>query len=470
MVVRNRVGFLLSLLAVVTGIYCYIANDNSLYSYLCFIPLTYAVNILWFTDKVTQKNYGVSFVFYVSQALIFIRYVVTPFSIVFAEGLSSWSGWGPDPSTKEMLIAEILMCIEMCLVFLTQYLAISKFSSKRYIAQLQHVRAYEAEKQERIGVLCIYAIFACVLVLALQPEKLIMEQYFSYSSGKAASKIAMEGAVEILAETFKKVFIILALILCKRGFDKKQSKVYIILAVIAILLNMMMNSGSTRIRMVFALLISLYFLNLLFGKIPKAVYIICGGVCIFAILNVSIVKFGYVIGNSNSPIKMVLSVFLGQFQDYFSGPRLVGQMLNMSKIYGDSIGIKTIINDFAGSVPVLANYVDQTNRINYYFNIYCGVKNQSLIAPMLGIGYCYCFAFPFFFTMIFEYFAIQLDYKMASTNRITYKYLYAYMGFNCAMCMGYSTQIIYGVFLSAFFPLLILFVINNKIRFKLKRI
>lgn len=465
---RNKLGFIMSFSAVVSGLYCYVENNNSMYNYLFLIPLVYALNMFWFTAELTRKkDYGVTFVFYVSQALIFIRYVVTPFSIVYSASFTSW-GYGPDPSDKDMLIAEILMCLEICFVFLTQYLAIAKFCQKRYITKIQSRRSFEESKPERIGVLCAYAVFACVLVLYFQPERLIMDQYFSYSSGKATSKVAMEGVIEILAETFKKVFIILALIMCKRGYDKYKNQFFRVLAVLAILVNMMMNSGSTRIHMIFALLISLYFMNILFGKIPKAAYVICGGVCIFAVLNVSIVKFLYAIGDNKNPIRVVMTIFMGQFQDYFAGPRLVGQMLNVSKVYGDSIGIGTFINDFTGSIPFVSNYVDQTNRINYYFCRYCGVENQSLIAPMLGIGYSYCYAFPFFLTMLFEYFVISLDYKMAVTDRITYKYLFGYMGFICAMCMGYNTQIIYACFENTFIPLLILFVINDVVRVKWK--
>lgn len=465
---QNRIGFLLSILAVVTGIYCAIANNNSMYDFLFLIPLVYAINMFWFASEFRKrKNYGVTFVFYVSQVLIFIRYVLTPFSVVFSAGFARW-GWGPDPSDTDMLFAELLMCIEICFVFATQYVAIAKFSRKRHVNRIQHLRAFEESTSERIGVLCVYAVIACVLVLMTQPERLVMDQYFSYSSGKATSKFALDGAIEILAETFKKVFIIVALIICKRGYDKKNNKFIIVLAAVAILVNMMMNSGSTRIHMVFALLISLYFLNKIFGRIPMAVYIICGGICFFAIINVSLVKFSYAIGNTDNPVKAVLAIFMVQFQDYFAGPKLVGQMLNVSRVYGDSIDLGTFINDLTGSIPMVSHYVDQTNRINYYFNIYCGIKKLSLIAPMLGIGYCYFPVFPFFLTMLFEYFVIRMDYKMTSSNRITYKYLYGYMGFTCAMCMGYNTQIIFSVFLTSFFPLLILFNVNNKIRFRWK--
>lgn len=61
-----------------------------------------------------------------------------------------------------------------------------------------------------------------------------------------------------------------------------------------------------------------------------------------------------------------------------------------------SVLISTFINDFTGSLPFISNYVNQANRINYYFNIFNGMINESLIAPISGIGYVYFPAFPFF--------------------------------------------------------------------------
>ncbi len=459
----NLPGILVTLSAVVVALYCGIVNENRLYDYIFLIPLTYGLNILWFSFAVKdRKNYGLQIVFYVSQLLMYFRYVLTPFFTVFSASFTSW-GWGIDPSYGEMLIAEILMCVELSLIFFVQFLAIRKYSGQKYMKRIQ--TANVENREERIWILCIYAVIACTLVLFVQPQMLLKEEYFTYSGVQAIKEVPFQGMFVILADTFKKIFIIIILIICKKGYDKRKNYFFVFIAVVALAINMALNSGGTRIHMIFALLIGVYCLNYIFGKIPTAFYVAGGLLCFISFINVSVVKFSYAIVGEAEPIRAVVTVMFGQFQDYFAGPRLVGQMINVKEVYGESIGISTFFNDFFGSVPIVSNYIDQTNRINYFFNMYCNMQNQSLIAPILGIGYCYCPFFPFFFMMIFEYFVIKLDYHVAATNRITYKYLFSYMGFICAMCMGYSTQNLYAQFVSGFLPMYVLFKFNDKVRF-----
>jgi hypothetical protein len=339
------------------------------------------------------------------------------------------------------------------------YAAIKKYSRKHFrrIINNNNYTVYN----ERYALLVVYIIVAAVFVLSKQPALLLMDNYFIYTGNSDLNETSMPGMYVILSDTFKKVFLIVALIYCKKKYNKHRNKIYLLLAASSVAFNMALNTGGTRIRMVFALILGVYFLVYVFGKIPKILYIFGAVLCLVSFISVSTVKFSYAIGDSTNLVTAVLTIMSGQFQDYFAGPRLIGQMIEVHKIYGNRISISTFINDFTGSIPIISNSVNQADRINYYFNIYCNMNNQTLIAPVLGIGYCYCPAFPFFFSIIFEYFVIKLDYKMTITNQLTYKYLYAYMGYVCGMCMGYSTQNIYAQFVSAFIPLLVLFKLNN---------
>ena len=128
--------------------------------------------------------------------------------------------------------------------------------------------------------------------------------------------------------------------------------------------------------------------------------------------------------------------------------------------------MESFINDFLGSIPVISSFVDQTDRINIYFNLYHNVPKISLIIPMVGIGYAYFPIFPPIFTVICEWLLISVDYKLEMSKKIEYKYLYLYLGLYLSMCLGFNTQIIFAKFLIPFLPLLILFKINNKICLK----
>lgn len=448
-----------SISAFLIAYYCAFANNNSMYNFIFLIPLVYSFTYFFFSVSIEKRSvYGLNLVFIMSQVLIYVRYVLTPFFTIFSARFTSW-GWGPDPSNSQMITATLLMCVEEILIFIVQYFAIRKFSQKKYIAKMDSSSAYD----ESYFIIILFAIISYWVVFSIKPSLILGDLY---KGEETIEEIHYLGMYVILADVFKKVFLIIALIIFKKRYDKTGYKLYLLLAVAAVAVNMILNAGETRMRMVISLILGAYFLHYIFGDIPKIFYAAGIVLCGVAFISISTKKFSYAIGNTDTPVSSVLSVMLGQFQDYFAGPRLVGQMLNVSQVYKDSIGLSTFINDFTGSIPMISKYVDQTNRINYYFNIYCNMPNQTLIAPILGIGYCYFPFFPFAFTLLFEYLCIKLDYLMTATNKITKKYMYAYMGFLCAMCMGYSTQNIYGQFISGFVPLFLLFTLNDKVKLK----
>ncbi|WP_152600585.1 hypothetical protein [Bifidobacterium biavatii] len=353
------------------------------------------------------------------------------------------------------------MSIEEITVFVTLYIAIRHYS--RHTHALPQQRAIDA-RGEHIGIIGLYGVLAFLLTLAVKPVLVLPADVNSDNVQTVATRQAEDtagsGIFVILGNTSKIVLFCVLLILCKRAYDRWRSGFFIFCAIVVVLVNVYFNISITRIRMIFAAVIGLYFLSLLFKRIPKTAYILAAIICIVGFINISLFKFSYALNGTNN-IQLMTATMTAQFQDYFAGPRLVGQMIDMHSTYHRQINLSTFFNDFLGSVPFVSNYVDQTNRINYYFNSYNNINNSTLIAPVLGTGYDYFPAFPFFFTIMFEFFVIKFDSLMISTSKISYRYLYAYMGFCCAMCMGYSTQNIFAVFASTFIPLLALLKIND---------
>lgn len=461
---------LLSFVSLMASVYCLLGNSSAMYEYIFLLPLTYSVvSALFFITLKSKRTYRLNVIFYLSNILVFIRYVVTPFFTVYSDGLVSW-GWGPDPSSQAMLQAIVLMCLEEIAVFLTQSVAIRHYS--RMIPDASRHHDIDAHG-EHLAVIGVYALLAFLLVLAVKPSQIMPADVNSDAvqtvAVRQAEDTAGSGLFVILGDTSKILLFCVLLILCKRAYDQRHSGFFVMLAIVVVLLNVYFNISVTRMRMVFAVIIGLYFLNLLFKKIPKIVYILAITICAIGFINISLFKFSYALHGSND-LQLMLAMMTAQFQDYFAGPRLVGQMIDMHSVLYNQIGLTTFVNDFLGSVPFIANYINQSDRINFYFNIYNNVRNSTLIAPVLGTGYCYFPPFPFFFTILFEFLAIKFDSLMGSTTRISYRYLYAYMGYCCAMCMGYSTQNIFAVFVSTFIPLLILLKINDWVVFRLGNI
>lgn len=458
----------MSFFSLFTFFYCLSSNSNSLYQYLFIIPLIYSIaNITFTVFLIRTETYGLNIIFYIAYVLIFIRYVLTPFFTIFSVKFVSW-GWGPNPLKGSMLFAEILMSLELIIIYCTQYFSI-KYYSKRYRNIFNNqAKSFTKNNCDHLLVLSVYALFSGTLVLCFQPSLLsigsLIKNAITNDPTIFTGNNNLYGAFTILSDTFKKVIVIILFILLQKSYIKNKGHLYylhLFWGISIILLSVLLNMGNNRLGIVFALVLGLYFTRYILGKIPLNIYVVLSMGLIISVIVISINKFSYAFSLSTSPVKSVITTMIGQFQDYFAGPRLVGQMIDMKKYGSFNINISTFINDFTGSLPFISNYVNQANRINYYFNIFNGMSNQSLIAPILGIGYVYFPAFPFLFSIIFEHYVIKLDFLMTRSNKISYKYIYAYMGYVCSMCMGYSTQNIYAQFINAFIPLIILLKLND---------
>jgi hypothetical protein len=77
--------------------------------------------------------------------------------------------------------------------------------------------------------------------------------------------------------------------------------------------------GYNRLRIVFALVLGLYFTRYILGKIPLTFYVVLSMGLIIPVILISINKFSYALSLSTSPVKSVIATMSGQFQDYFQG-------------------------------------------------------------------------------------------------------------------------------------------------------
>jgi hypothetical protein len=190
-----------------------------------------------------------------------------------------------------------------------------------------------------------------------------------------------------------------------------------------------------------------------------------------SIISISMYKFSWAIINAEKPLIQIFSVMSSQFQDYFSGPRTVAQAIKMKEMFGTQISLSTLINDFVGSIPFISNYVNQSNRLNVYFNLYnyIPVGNTSLIVPMVGCGYAYLgLIFAPIFTALCEFGAIKLDFFYRKERRVEFQIIYIYAAIMLSLCMGFNTQIVFGFFVTTFIPLWLLFYCNKKFVLKKK--
>ena len=436
------------------------------YEFLFCLPLFFSILLILFFRMYFYPLYDYGIGFWSVNIVMFIRYTITPLMIILSE---NYSGFGPNPTKDSMYLAVFMMIYEMIIAFLVIRLtAQSCRESQRKLYDFKP-RSYTILKPYFL--VGIFAAFAGMILIPY-PQLLIPQEIFFLSEQYTRVTIdaTFSGALGIISKSFKIVLLLFALAIFKKMYDKKQSTVFVYLSGLAFLIFIGLNTGTSRWTILIWMLIAIVILTQLYprqGKLMRNIIVALG---FASIISISMYKFSWAIANAEKPLVQIFSIMSSQFQDYFSGPRTVAQAIEMKELFGTQISLSTLLNDFIGSIPFISNYVNQSNRLNVYFNLYnyIPVGNTSLIVPMVGCGYAYLgLIFAPIFTALCELGAVKFDYAYRKERKVEFQIIYIYAAIWLSLCMGFNTQIIFGFFVTTFIPLWILFYCNK--RFVLKK-
>lgn len=436
-------------------------NENYNYNMLWILPFVYFMFTSIFFKIIRSINYNFGVVFIAANIIIFVRYVITPFSIVYLsayEGL----GFGPDPTKSSMDLAISLMAVELVAVYFVLVWAMLHYSKKK-----KNVKILETSILSRKIVVTLFIIITFPLVILTNPDFLLPNSISSIGEGSENfDSLGLDGLFSLLVPMLRLTILLLILSVIKKYYDRNKNGILIIVAWVLVFSYLGMLISTSRWIIVFSSIVCMLIMAYMFPKTPKIFYMILISVTLVIFASISIYKFTWALDSSQNPYRDIINVLFGQFQEYFSGPRVVAQSFDMIKSFQHQISMSTFLNDFLGSVPLISNYIDQSNRINVYFNLYLSVGNVTHIIPMIGNGYAYFPYFPFVFMLIAQWLVVMFDYKSKYERNIEFKYIYTYMGLFFAMSMGFNVQIIFGNFLMYFLLPWILFYLNYKISVK----
>lgn len=449
------------ILALGVTIYTILFTTNDTYKLLWLLPFGYFISTLIYYGIFSRIHYNYGVVFIAANIIIFIRYVITPFSIVFSSAYSG-IGFGPNPSQSSMSLSIILMLFELISVYFITIFAISYYIKK----QKSHVKTnnYSVKVLKNKGIILLFMCITLPVIIAITPNAIIPKGLSSIGDNSySIPDIPFSGIFSLIIPVIRLGFLLISLSFLKKIYEKSNKAVSIVLAWLVVFLYLSTLISTSRWIIVFSGILCMLAMARLFPKTPKIFYGILISTTAVIFASISIYKFSWALQSSVNPYRDILNVLFGQFQEYFSGPRVVAQAIDMADLYGNQIGITTLINDFLGSVPLISNYIDQNDRINVYFNLYLDVGNISHIIPMLGNSYAYLPYFPVFFMLIAQWLMVMFDFKSQNEEHIEFKYIYAYIGLFFAMSMGFNVQIIFGNFISYFLLPWLLFKINRKV-------
>lgn len=448
-------------LGVAALIYILINNENYTYRLLWLLPLMYVIATAMYLFIIKRINYKYGIVFFIANLVVFIRYVITPFTIVFS-GLYNGIGFGINPTSHNVNTAIVLMVLELVTVYFFSCFVLIHYKRRQIIEMKQTNTNFILMKNKTI--IMIFLILSLPVLVLLDPSFLLPKTLESFNEFAAiVPQIPFVGVFMLLVPAVRLSLLLIILSSIKNVYDNtKKHNILISIAWFIVFIYLTILLSTSRWTLVFSAIACLSLMSKLFPKTPKLYYIIICGLTIFSFIVVSTHKFSWAIQSSTNPIFDILRVLASQFQEYFSGPRVVAQSIEMVENYGHKFGIVTLFNDFIGSVPYVSKFIDQTDRINVYFNNYLSIGNVSQIIPMIGNGYAYFPYFPMIFSVIAHVFMIKFDYLTTVERNLEFYYIYVFTGLFFAMSMGFNVQIIFGNFLSSLLVPLMIFSINKK--------
>lgn len=430
-----------------------INGDSYQYSYVLFVPLCFIISSL----IETRLYYKYTLILKIIYVLSIFKFFIMPLMIVATDDI--WS-YGPKPTPQSFVYAIIITILEIFTLTFAKFL----FFSKKEKKQLPNL--YTKWFTKNIPIKFIFLIVGLLFFFTTNKSLLMPKDIFEERTYDD-DVVSVKNSLAIVAKWIKLIgFPIISLFLY-RFFNKK---IAYYLSITAFIFFGYLQLGTSRWTLIFYAIISFIFLYKLFGNQVKKVVIPLSVVLGFVILSISIYKFSWAIQGSSNPFKDIIIVMSGQFQQYFSGPTLIAQSIDITNYpaLNNKIGIQTFINDYMGSVPLLSSIFEQSNRINYIFNEYLfgfNTINQTQIIPMSGIGYIYFGLFgSTILVFMFTYIALKLEAFAIQAKDIINYWLLIYMAVWCGCSIIFSSQIIWGNVITNYLPILIFNIYISKLK------
>ena len=272
------------------------------------------------------------------------------------------------------------------------------------------------------------------------------------------------------------IILILTIIhLRKKGIEKNKFIKLSFLLITAIL-SVVIVYSENRGQMVSQGILIVYMLSNYFPSNKK---LLSTSIYIILILGV-IFSTSYRLSNTNEinvkSASVITEFYSGNagmtfLDSYLSGPSSVAQGLKAYSLYKENWSYRTLLNDIIINTQVLNQIsyrIFDTNLLKdrtsvYYANVITGSK----IPPLILSGYIYAgFLFSPIFGMIAVFLALRFeDYsKNYFKDDIFMHFCWLYISIRFSFFLGLSISVLYGLFATYFFPMWLVFKLNNKLK------
>ena len=387
--------------------------NNRLYHYIWLLPLAYGIIYFLFLSTVIRRQFSIFTA--VLMLMSYVRYVLLPVGMVLSGKYSGKSL--RDPSANSVLIAIMLMIYELLALSLF-LLYLSKKNN------FDHPNKNVDDFGERVfienysngGKLVFVAFGFFSLALVAMIPHTIVNFNFIVPTASTIRNMSNTGTMEQIATvclSVTKQFILLSIaIKCYKLNKRKRRILWKFIALIAVLLNSCIYTGTNRSDFILMTIASFLFYLVLFPSMKKVVVPLICVIIGVAVPALSAFRQTGIIDFSNGFNGLVASV-TDIMWGYSGGPYNVAIAIESAHMYPEGRNIFNLIYDFLRPTFGI-NLIMQKLPFTYsnaYFNYrYYMAERITQIMPMVGEGYFYfgVFGAPLI-TMFFGWLGIKLS-------------------------------------------------------------
>ncbi len=454
------IGSSISLIALLVSFFIFFSSeDKGIYKYIYYVPMCYAVLNLIFNMIYAR----ISIFKFLLLALMFMRYIVGPFFIFyekFPENLY-FQIFSEDTIVK----ATFLMCYEMACIFFVVWL----LEKKRKNEKKKNYNLLLNRNFSTLNPILLLIIFVTMGIFIVYPG---LFRYYYLIFDNSIQETVITSTQEIqnsvpggirwigfsLGELTRYIVIAALISFFYKRYTINQSKFYIIVTILIIVLNAMVTTS----RQMAGIIMSIVFYIQILMMFPKE------RIRIIAISVISMLIFGIVLILTYFKESISYHTVTSILESYTNGFYEIYQSLQAFELTRIDLFEKYqmfLIGDTLGYVNVISSFISNTggNNTSLIFNhyLYGSGLSGGHIVPMVSQGYLY---FGIIFSTTFSILTLVLMYyfekqiELAKGNYICF--MFSGILFAIATVM-YNYSIVIVLMTTVVLPIYIASILNS---------
>ena len=362
-----------------TVISLYIASNTEHLGYqnLFLLPLIYGIVYVLFITPIRGRLNNIYI--YVFIAVSFSRYVLLPLLITITKYYGGRSS--TPPMDESFRTAIYLMSYEMIIVFLFSYLIFRKYKAPINGCSIKYPKST-----------FVYLIF---IGLSLLLSFMFPQSLKSFSFLKVSSDFADLGEssffitiITYLLVTAKFLFFLLIMNFFKKRYEKSKDKIYVILSLLFVLLNITIFFGNNRADYIITTLASILLFFKLYPRFIKK--------SIIPLVIIAVIVTSFINENRNHSTltggEDGLLDITNTLQIYLAGPYNVAISIEAAKFNQNERNILHLGHELLRPViglNVILKQFDVKSTSHFFNERIFYSDHMSQIVPMIGQGYFY---------------------------------------------------------------------------------